>query len=77
MSVRGKTIAFLTSAEVDALQGRTTTSWPTLPTGLRDAGATWVDQEVVVDSSGPGPLIASRKPDDVRAVSRELLAVLD
>ena len=52
------------------------TSWPTLQTDLRNAGASWVDREVVVDTSGPGPLITSRKPDDVPAVSRELIAAV-
>jgi deglycase len=45
------------------LQGRTMTSWPTLQTDLRNAGATWVDQEVVVDNG----LVSSRKPDDLPA----------
>jgi protease I len=48
------------------------TSWPTLQTDLQNAGATWVDEEVVVD----GNLITSRKPDDVPAFSEKLLAAL-
>ena len=49
------------------LTGRTLTSWPSLRTDVRNAGATWVDREVVVDTSGPGPLVTSRKPDDLKA----------
>ena len=50
-------------AEADAVRGRTMTSWPTLKTDLRNAGATWVDQEVVTDNG----LVSSRKPDDLDA----------
>jgi protease I len=46
------------------------TSWPSLQTDLRNAGATWVDEEVVVD----GPLVTSRKPDDLPAFDNEMLA---
>jgi protease I len=49
--------------EADAVSGRTVTSWPSLKTDLRNAGATWVDQEVVVDHA----LVTSRKPDDLPA----------
>jgi putative intracellular protease/amidase len=38
--------------------------------------ADWVDREVVVDDAGPGPLITSRKPDDLEAFDREVVAVL-
>ncbi len=62
-----------TLAEADVLSGRTVTSWPSLQTDLRNAGATWVDEEVVVDEQGPGPLITSRKPDDLDAFSSALL----
>jgi protease I len=62
--------------EIGVLPGRTMTSWPTLQTDLRNAGAAWVDQEVVVDTNGSGPLITSRKPDDVPAFSRELIAAV-
>ena len=54
-------------AEADAVKGRTLTSWPSLQTDLRNAGADWVDREVVVDTSGPGPLVTSRRPDDLPA----------
>jgi protease I len=77
----GKPVAAICHApwiltEIGVLSGRTLTSWPTLRTDLRNAGATWVDEEVVVDSNGPGPLITSRKPDDVPAFSKELLGAL-
>jgi protease I len=62
-----------TLAEAGVLGGRTLTSWPSLQTDLRNAGATWVDEEVVVDENGPGPLITSRKPDDLKAFNAALL----
>ena len=49
--------------EAEAVQGRTVTSWPSVRTDLKNAGAEWVDQEVVED----GNLITSRKPDDLDA----------
>lgn len=49
--------------EADVIEGRTLTSWPSLRTDLMNAGATWVDEEVVVDKG----LITSRKPDDIPA----------
>jgi protease I len=49
--------------EAGAVKGRRMTSWPSLQTDLRNAGADWVDEEVVVD----GNLITSRKPDDLDA----------
>lgn len=52
-----------TLAEADVLQGRRMTSWPSIRTDLRRAGAEVVDEEVVVD----GNLISSRKPDDLAA----------
>jgi protease I len=58
--------------EAGVVRGRTLTSWPSLETDLRNAGATWVDEEVVVD----GSLITSRKPDDLPAFQDELLAAL-
>jgi protease I len=54
------------------LEGRTITSWPSLQTDVRNAGGTWVDEEVVVD----GNLITSRKPDDLKAFNAELLDAL-
>jgi protease I len=50
-------------AEADVVRGRRMTSWPSLQTDLRNAGATWVDEEVVVD----GNLVTSRNPDDLDA----------
>jgi protease I len=52
-----------TLAEADVVRGRRMTSWPSLQTDLRNAGADWVDEEVVVD----GNLVTSRKPDDLPA----------
>ncbi|MEV0623083.1 type 1 glutamine amidotransferase domain-containing protein [Nonomuraea sp. NPDC050404] len=56
-----------TLVEADVVRGRTLTSWPSLRTDLRNAGATWVDKEVVVDTAGPNMLVTSRKPDDLKA----------
>jgi len=58
-----------TLVEADVVKGRTLTSWPSLQTDLRNAGATWVDKEVVVD----GNLITSRNPDDLPAFNSQLL----
>jgi protease I len=52
--------------ESDAAKGHRMTSWPSLQTDLRNAGAEWVDEEVVVD----GKLVTSRKPDDIPAFNR-------
>ena len=56
----------------DLVSGRTLTSWPSLQDDLRNAGATWVDQEVVSD----GNWTSSRKPDDLLAFNREFIAAL-
>jgi protease I len=63
-----KTIAAIchgpwTLIDAGAVKGRRMTSWPSLKTDLQNAGATWVDETVVVD----GPLITSRNPDDLPA----------
>lgn len=58
-----------TLIEADAVRGRTVTSWPSLKTDLKNAGANWVDREVVVD----GNLVTSRKPDDLPAFCREAI----
>jgi protease I len=60
-------------AEADVVRGKTVTSWPSLRTDLTNAGAAWVDQEVVED----GNLITSRKPDDLEAFTKTLLAQLE
>jgi protease I len=52
-----------------AARGRRITSWPSLKTDLTNAGATWLDREVVVD----GNLVSSRKPDDIPAFNREMI----
>ncbi|GAA2395178.1 type 1 glutamine amidotransferase domain-containing protein [Dactylosporangium salmoneum] len=58
--------------ETGTVSGKRITSWPSLQTDYRNAGATWVDAEVVVD----GNLISSRKPDDLQAFCKELVAAL-
>jgi protease I len=55
--------------EADVVRGRTLTSWPSLRTDLRNAGAEWKDEEVVVD----GNLVTSRKPDDLPAFNQAAL----
>lgn len=65
-----------TLIDAGVASGRTLTSWPSLRTDLRNAGATWVDEEVVVDESGAGPLITSRNPDDLPAFTKALVAAL-
>lgn len=62
-----------TLIEADAVRGRTLTSWPSLQTDLTNAGAKWVDQEVVVD----GNLVTSRNPDDLPAFNREFIKILE
>ena len=56
-----------TLIEADVVRGRTLTSWPSLQTDIRNAGAQWRDEEVVVDAYGPGVIVSSRKPDDLPA----------
>jgi protease I len=70
----GKPVAVIchgpwTVIEAGAARGRRIASWPSLKTDLRNAGAEWVDQEVVVD----GNLVSSRKPDDIPAFNREMI----
>jgi protease I len=50
-----------TLVEADVVKGRTLTSWPSIKTDIENAGGTWVDEEVHVDSG----LVTSRKPDDL------------
>ena len=64
-----------TLVETGRLAGRTLTSWPSLRTDLTNAGAAWVDREVVVCEAGPGPLVSSRKPDDLDAFADAAIEV--
>ena len=70
----GKPIAAIchgpwTLIEADQVRGRRMTSWPSLQTDLRNAGAQWVDETVVRD----GPLVTSRKPDDLPDFNRTMI----
>ena len=55
--------------DAGVIRGRTVTSWPSLKTDLSNAGAPWVDQEVVTDNG----LVTSRKPDDLPAFNRKMI----
>lgn len=59
--------------EADLVRGRTLTSWPSLQTDIRNAGGTWVDRAVQVDTSGPNVLITSRRPGDLPAFCQTLI----
>ena len=70
----GKPVAAICHAPwvlIDAgvVRGRTLTSWPAIKTDVRNAGGTWVDQEVVVDNG----LVTSRKPDDIPAFNAKMI----
>jgi protease I len=70
----GKPVAAICHApwtliEAGAVRGKTITSWPSLKTDLMNAGAKWVDQEVVVDQG----LVSSRKPDDIPAFNQKMI----
>jgi protease I len=72
----GKPVAAICHApwtliEAVVVRGRRITSWPSLKTDLLNAGAEWVDEEVVRD----GNLVTSRKPDDIPAFNREMIAL--
>jgi protease I len=58
-----------TLIEADIVRGRTMTSWPSLKTDLKNAGADWVDRDVVID----GGLVTSRKPDDIPAFNKAII----
>ena len=73
----GKPIAAIchgpwTLIDAQAVSGKQMTSWPSLQADLRNAGAVWRDEEVVVD----GNLVTSRKPDDIPAFNQAFLALL-
>jgi len=55
--------------EADVARGRRVTSYPSIRTDLKDAGADWIDQEVVVDQG----MVTSRKPDDIPAFNAKLI----
>lgn len=61
-----------TLVEADVLRGRTVTSYPSIKTDIRNAGASWVDREVAVD----GYLVTSRRPDDLEAFTTKLIEVI-
>jgi protease I len=70
----GKPVAAICHApwmlvEADVVRGKTVTSWPSVQTDLKNAGAKWVDREVVED----GGLVTSRKPDDIPAFNKKVI----
>ncbi|HEY0428470.1 MAG TPA: type 1 glutamine amidotransferase domain-containing protein [Pyrinomonadaceae bacterium] len=70
----GKPVAAICHApwilvEAGVVRGKTLTSWSSLKTDLENAGAKWVDKEVVVDNG----LVTSRNPDDIPAFNRKML----
>jgi protease I len=72
----GKPVAAICHApwtliEADVVEGRRVTSWPSVQTDLRNAGATWVDASVVRDDN----LVTSRKPDDIPDFNRTMIEV--
>ena len=78
---QGKPVAVIchgpwTLVEADVVRGRTMTSWPSVKTDLVNAGANWVDDEVVECSRGPNTLVSSRKPDDLPAFCKTLIEVV-
>lgn len=71
---QGKPVAAICHAawvliDAEVISGRTITSWPAIKTDVRNAGATWVDQDVVVDNG----LVTSRKPDDIPAFNEKMI----
>ena len=59
--------------EADVLRGRTATSWPSIRTDLRNAGANVIDEPAVTD----GNIVTSRKPDDVPAFTEALISLIE
>jgi protease I len=59
--------------EADVVRGRTVTGWPSIRTDLRNAGATVIDQEVVID----GNIVTSRKPEDIPAFTEALIVLYE
>ena len=71
---QGKAVAAIchgpwTLIEANVVRGRKLTSWPSLKTDLKNAGANWVDEQVVVDNG----LVTSRKPDDLPAFNQAII----
>ena len=58
-----------TLIDAGVVRGRRVTSWPSLRTDLRNAGANWTDEQVIVDNG----LVTSRKPDDIPAFNRKMI----
>lgn len=77
---RGRPVAAIchapwTLVEADVVRGRVLTSWPSLRTDIRNAGGTWVDEQVRVCDHGPAKLVTSRRPDDLKAFCAAFLDV--
>ncbi|MFJ9338763.1 type 1 glutamine amidotransferase domain-containing protein [Streptomyces sp. NPDC101733] len=75
---QGKPVAAIchapwTLVEAEVVRGRTLTSWPSLKTDIRNAGGTWVDEEVTVCRATPATLVTSRNPDDLDAFCAALV----
>ncbi|MFD5892711.1 MULTISPECIES: type 1 glutamine amidotransferase domain-containing protein [unclassified Streptomyces] len=66
-----------TLVEAGVVRGRTLTSWPSLRTDIRNAGGTWVDEQVQICTDGPNTLVTSRRPDDLKAFDSVFLDVFD
>jgi protease I len=64
-----------TMVEADVVRGRVLTSWPSLRTDVRNAGGTWVDEQVKICENGPNTLVTSRNPDDLKAFCEASLEV--
>ncbi|GHG87239.1 type 1 glutamine amidotransferase domain-containing protein [Streptomyces lanatus] len=64
-----------TLVEADVVRGRVLTSWPSLRTDIRNAGGTWVDEQVRICDHGPNRLVTSRRPDDLKAFCETFLDV--